>query len=186
MTMLFVSNPIHWSAESFRPWSLLSGPPHWVPIHNASSHIPGSTIPRIIHQTWRSADLASTLPSPEAVSASQSWDRLNPGYQMHVWTDDEILRFVRQEYPHALEAYLQLDKGAFKADLFRYMVLETYGGVYADIDVECLKPVDAWSVAHLHGTELGEVEVVDGLVGLALDFVDRHGWLTSGTSRQLE
>lgn len=47
------------------------------------------------------------------------------------------------------------------------MALEAYGGVYADIDVKCLKPVDAWSVAHLHSTELGEV-------GLALDLVDRH------------
>ena len=34
-----------------------------------------------------------------------------------------------------------------KADIFRYIVLMVHGGVYADIDVTCVRPVDQW-IAH--------------------------------------
>jgi hypothetical protein len=57
--------------------------------------------------------------------------------------------------------------------LFRYMVHETIGRVYTAIDVQWLKPVDVWAAARAHDTKPGGVEVIDGLVGLALNFVDR-------------
>jgi mannosyltransferase OCH1-like enzyme len=34
--------------------------------------------------------------------------------------------------------------GVMKADLWRYLILKTHGGVYSDIDSECLKPITEW------------------------------------------
>jgi len=45
----------------------------------------------------------------------------------------------RTEY---YEAYLSLPKDVERADFFRYMVVLRHGGVYADIDTECRKPID--------------------------------------------
>jgi hypothetical protein len=29
-------------------------------------------------------------------------------------------------------------------NMFRYIVLQTFGGVYSDIDTVCLKPISSW------------------------------------------
>ncbi len=36
----------------------------------------------------------------------------------------------------------------FAADSLRYFVLQHYGGVYLDTDVECYTPMDAWLTGH--------------------------------------
>jgi mannosyltransferase OCH1-like enzyme len=50
---------------------------------------------------------------------------------------------VRREFPEYLEAYRRLAKGVERADFFRYMVVLRHGGVYADLDTECVRPLDA-------------------------------------------
>ncbi|KAF8066317.1 HOC1 [Scenedesmus sp. PABB004] len=59
--------------------------------------------------------------------------------------------FVAERYPQLLplpyDAFLS---GAERADVWRVLVLHALGGVYADVDVVCLKPVEAWSAEHGH------------------------------------
>lgn len=43
-----------------------------------------------------------------------------------------------------LNFYKNLPIGAMKADLWRYLILYTYGGVYSDIDSVCNRPIDSW------------------------------------------
>jgi alpha 1,6-mannosyltransferase len=40
--------------------------------------------------------------------------------------------------------YKALPLGVMKADLWRYLVLSTHGGVYSDIDSKCLLPIKYW------------------------------------------
>ena len=40
--------------------------------------------------------------------------------------------------------FKELPIGVMKADLWRYLILKTHGGVYSDIDSECLKPITEW------------------------------------------
>jgi mannosyltransferase OCH1-like enzyme len=48
--------------------------------------------------------------------------------------------FVAREYPAMLDAFERMPFGVMQADLFRYMAIHRFGGVYADIDVECARP----------------------------------------------
>ena len=101
-------------------------------------------IPKLIHQTWKTR----TIPSWGRAS---SWARMNPAWKHRIWTDIEAAELVRQ---HAPDAYALWDTLApvERADVFRYAVVFTYGGVYADIDAECLCPIDTcWPIAGHRG-----------------------------------
>ena len=95
-------------------------------------------IPKIIHQTYGSQSLSSTLRY-----FVQSWRELNPGWEIRFYDDEACLNFVKQEFPEYLEAYLTLPKSVERSDFFRYMIIYKYGGVYTDIDTECKAPLDA-------------------------------------------
>ena len=59
-----------------------------------------------------------------------------------VYADDkEALEYVRARWPHAADAYQSLVPGAFKADLWRLLVLFEFGGVYADLGFLFVAPL---------------------------------------------
>ena len=98
-------------------------------------------VPRLIHQTV--ADKRNL--SCEAAANIASWVTLNPRHTHKLWDDAEARAFVAARYPALLpvpyDAYLS---GAERADVFRVLVLHALGGVYADIDVAPLRPIDDW------------------------------------------
>jgi len=67
-----------------------------------------------------------------------------PTLSRTLWTDDEIAEFVQREYPMFYPVFAAITVPVMKVDLFRYMVIYEYGGVYADMDTECLVPVQNW------------------------------------------
>jgi len=68
---------------------------------------------------------------------------MNPDYKYHLYTDEEIDKFVNDNYPGKIaDAYNKLNIIVAKVDLWRYLVLYKYGGVYLDIDSDILKPLD--------------------------------------------
>ena len=71
-----------------------------------------------------------------------TWATQNPTWEMKLWDDAECALFVATEFPEYLAAYAALPHNVERADFFRYMVVLRYGGVYADIDVECRRPLD--------------------------------------------
>jgi mannosyltransferase OCH1-like enzyme len=99
--------------------------------------LPAQAIPRIIHQTFRSADL------PERIGqASQSWISRNPEYDYRFHDDAACRDLIAQHFDaDVLTAYDRLENGAFRADLWRYCQLYLTGGVYADIDTICRMPL---------------------------------------------
>lgn len=99
---------------------------------------PEQRIPRILHQTFKTADV------PDAMhSAAMSWSGLNPGYEYRFYDDADHLPFLRSHFDKRVaDAYGKLTEGAFRADLWRYCVLYEHGGVYTDIDSVCKTPLD--------------------------------------------
>ena len=76
------------------------------------------------------------------------WRETNPDWMYMFWTDASSREFVAKYYQPLLKTYDDLQLGVQKADMFRYIVLYAFGGVYADIDVEPLKslnPIRDWS-----------------------------------------
>ncbi|MFD1912484.1 glycosyltransferase [Halodurantibacterium flavum] len=93
-------------------------------------------IPKIIHQTWRDHDL------PEPRHWPESWKKLNPEWEYRLWTDADLLDLVRTYYPELEELYLSYPRPVQRADMGRYLILHHCGGIYADLDTECLIPLD--------------------------------------------
>jgi mannosyltransferase OCH1-like enzyme len=58
---------------------------------------------------------------------------MNPDYEVYYFDNDEVTAFMKSYSKEAFDAYKKISPGAFKADLFRYCVLEKYGGCYSDI-----------------------------------------------------
>ncbi|HEX8532534.1 MAG TPA: glycosyltransferase, partial [Allosphingosinicella sp.] len=94
-------------------------------------------IPKIIHQTWKDADVPARY-----LEWQESWRALNPGYEYRLWSDNDLEALVRDRYPELLELFLSYASHICRVDLGRYLVLNSFGGVYADLDCECLRPLD--------------------------------------------
>jgi glycosyltransferase involved in cell wall biosynthesis len=94
-------------------------------------------IPRLIHQTWKTRDVP-----PEFQALQRSWIGCNPGFTYRFWTDGDIGRFVAEEHPALLPVFRGYADPIARIDLARYLILRRFGGVYADLDFECLRPID--------------------------------------------
>jgi hypothetical protein len=94
-------------------------------------------IPRIIHQSWKTEQI------PERwLGFQESWRRNHPDYAYRLWTDDDNRGFVAQFFPDFLPVYDGYRHAVSRADLARYLVICHYGGVYADLDCESVRPLD--------------------------------------------
>lgn len=67
---------------------------------------------------------------------------MNPGWDYKLWTDADLLTLVQTHYPELEELYVSYPNPVQRADLGRYLVLHHCGGVYADVDTECLSSLD--------------------------------------------
>ncbi len=94
-------------------------------------------IPKIIHQTSRSAEI------PERWRRFQEKVKtLHPGWDYRLWTDASNIALVKRAAPHLLALYRSLAKNIMRADMIRYILMDVFGGLYVDFDYEFLKPFD--------------------------------------------
>lgn len=95
-------------------------------------------IPRIIHQTWKERD------TPDEVRPFQaSWQRYHPDWEYRFWTDMDCRRFLAEHYSWFLPIYDLYPEPIMRTDTSRCFILHHFGGIYADLDYECLKPFDS-------------------------------------------
>jgi hypothetical protein len=94
-------------------------------------------IPRIIHQTWDRAEMPCDLREFQ-----HSWRAHHPGWECRLWNDADNLDLIRQHYPEFIEHYTALTPNILKVDFIRVAYMHHHGGIYADLDVEVLKPFD--------------------------------------------
>lgn len=90
-------------------------------------------IPKIIHYCWFGGK-----PKPEIVNRCiNSWQKFMPGYEIKEWNESnyDVTKSVFMQ-----EAY-EAGKWAFVSDYARFDIINTYGGIYMDTDVELLKPI---------------------------------------------
>jgi len=66
----------------------------------------------------------------------------NADYKQYYFDDAAVEKFIRAHFPMYLKHYLVLKPGAFRADLWRLLVLYKYGGIYNDIGHQYLKRID--------------------------------------------
>jgi mannosyltransferase OCH1-like enzyme len=91
-------------------------------------------IPKIIHQIWIGPN-----PVPEKVKwMMESWKEINPTWEYKLWTNSDLDHFNMVNK----KAFDILSNWGAKSDLWRCEILDRFGGVYVDVDFECLKPLD--------------------------------------------
>ncbi|KAK3677069.1 hypothetical protein LTR78_003274 [Recurvomyces mirabilis] len=78
-----------------------------------------------------------------------TWTLKNPAYRYEVLTDENAVTYVEQHYgpngfnrPDIVSIYKGLSARIIQADLLRYLIMYVEGGLWSDIDVEAIRPID--------------------------------------------
>lgn len=97
-------------------------------------------IPKIIWQTYK-----TSTPPLIFLDSVHTWLIKNPEYKWYYFDDDKCQQFIRDHFNDEFyKMYTSLPIGVMKADVWRVAVVYTYGGVYADLDTTCIKPITDW------------------------------------------
>ena len=91
-------------------------------------------IPKIVHQIW----IGPHAPPAIFELSQRSIKQLHPGWEYRLWTDADVASLEL----YNKKVYDLSNNYGKKADILRYEILKKYGGVYIDVDVVCLKPLD--------------------------------------------
>lgn len=116
-------------------------------------------IPKMLHFIW----LGEKLPQ-KFFRLIQSWRAYHPSWKIIVWDDNqaESLEMVNKDRYRAASNF------GTKSDILRYEILYQLGGVYVDVDYECIRPLDSvlGSCALFAGFSNTEaLELNNGLMG---------------------
>lgn len=101
----------------------------------------GEKIPKHIYQTYKTKDISD----PKLKENIQHLKRTNPGWEYSLYDDADIEKFIQEEYGATIFSYykrINPKYGAARADLFRYLLIYKYGGVYLDLKSTAKKPLD--------------------------------------------
>jgi mannosyltransferase OCH1-like enzyme len=99
-------------------------------------------IPKIIWQTYETKyeDL-----SEDVKLLTNSWKENNPEWEYRYMSSIDRDTFVLENYGQEwFDLFKKFPINVMRADVWRYMVINKYGGVYADIDTLCKKPMSYW------------------------------------------
>lgn len=126
--------------------------------------------PKKIWQSWKVNPL---LFEPKHADVARSWPEKNPEYRYEVLTDDNELHYVEEHFgpegfnrPDIVTFFRDLRDPIVKADLLRYLIMYAEGGLWADIDVEAMKPMARFIPPRY------DVRDIDMVVGVEIDEPD--------------
>jgi inositol phosphorylceramide mannosyltransferase catalytic subunit len=103
-----------------------------------STHQQTNGIPHVIFQTWKSR---VDIPINYRYWRKTFIDH-NPGFDCVLWDDADNRAFITKNFGWFLPVYDRYPKEIFRADAIRPFFLLANGGFYADMDTECLAPLD--------------------------------------------
>ena len=93
-------------------------------------------IPPIIHQTWKT----KTGLSDCHAFWRDSFREVNPSFSHPLYDDADNLALVTEKAPALLPAYRAFPQEIYRVDMVRALYLFFFGGFYADLDFQCLRP----------------------------------------------
>lgn len=126
--------------------------------------------PQKIWQTWKVDSLS--LEEREHYRVL-SWISRNPTHRYEMLTDGNDIKYVEAAYgpqginrPDIVYVYKSITAKIVKADILRYLIMYAEGGVYADVDVEAIKPISRFIPERYDGRD------IDMIIGVEIDQPD--------------
>ena len=108
---------------------------NWIENH-ITEISPKQYIPSLLHIIW-----IGRSPQPESLAGYVSkWKELMPHWTVRLWTNADLTEY--EIHPEVLSRINEAHQGTQKADILKYYVVDKYGGVYVDADVEPIKNLD--------------------------------------------
>ena len=114
-------------------------------------------IPKLIHAIWFSGD-----PMPELyLRCLESWKKYAPDYEIKIWN----METYKPDQCLFFEQAIEHKNWAFASDYARADLLYRYGGIYMDLDVEMLRPIDdlLYNDAYMSFESLDRIECGSGM-----------------------
>ncbi len=99
-------------------------------------------IPKIIHQTWKTSDLLTYNERGIGVQSQESFKKFFPNYEYKFWTDADIAKYIEGKGGWVKDAFDSIDANIKRMDFFRYLIIEEFGGIYADVYFVMSKTID--------------------------------------------
>ena len=96
---------------------------------------------KIVHFFFLEIGLGRLQDHPMYLKNIDIMKTYNPKTKMIIWDEPKLDKLVKQHYPHLLSIWNQFPTPFYKIDFGRYLVLKRYGGMYLDLDMECVRPL---------------------------------------------
>jgi mannosyltransferase OCH1-like enzyme len=128
-------------------------------------------IPRIIHQLWKDEDVP-----PRWRGAVASVKRYHKGWEYRLWTDALVDEHVRVNHPKFYPVFAGMNRHIMRVDVFRYVLMHDFGGLYCDLDYEFVRPYDYGDAGVVLSLEYDEQygDDVNQLANYVFASVPRH------------
>lgn len=94
-------------------------------------------IPQIIMQTWKNRNIPD-----EWKPSVRSIKKHMPRWKYVLMTDKDNEEFVKHYFPDFYKYYKGFEYNIMRVDAIRYMWLYVHGGIYMDMDIALVKPLD--------------------------------------------
>lgn len=98
-------------------------------------------IPPIVHQVWLSSPDEGSVPT-KFVDNVKSFMKHNPNWTYFFWNNKTVRALLNDRHPKLLPIYDSFNEIVVKGDMVRYILLYEFGGLYADFDTVCHRPLD--------------------------------------------
>lgn len=94
-------------------------------------------IPKIIHQIYEDP----SGPPEILLQLAKTWKEKHPDWEYCFWSKETIDNFMEKFYPELIPTYNAFRYPVQRWDAIRYLILYQIGGLYVDLDYECLEPI---------------------------------------------
>jgi mannosyltransferase OCH1-like enzyme len=72
--------------------------------------------------------------------AHRSVQKYHKGWDYRLWTDEMMDAHVRERHPDFYAVFAGMNRQIMRVDVFRYLLMHDFGGVYCDLDYEFVRP----------------------------------------------
>ena len=93
---------------------------------------------KLVHFIFLDIGLGTLKDHEIYIKNIETLKKLNPKTKVNIWNEKELDKVVKNHYPDFLDFWNNFPSKFYKIDFGRYLILKLYGGMYLDLDMECI------------------------------------------------